>query len=71
MRDPKEIEIIGGGVEERDPSAEGPSSNIEFDVRYDVLFVAVGDTTATFNVPGASEHALFLKKNHRCTAPTS
>lgn len=35
---------------------------IEFDVPYDILVVAVGETTATFNVPGARRHANFLKE---------
>lgn len=64
VRDPREIEIIGGGVEERDMTKNANSNNskIEFDVPYDVLVVAVGETTATFNVPGAREHAHFLKE---------
>lgn len=64
VRDPREIEIIGGGVEERDATSNGNSTNskIEFDVPYDVLVVGVGETTATFNVPGAREHAHFLKE---------
>lgn len=64
VRDPSEIEIIGGGVEERDATNNGNTANskIEFDVPYDILVVAVGETTATFNVPGAREHAHFLKE---------
>eukprot|EP00177_Eucheuma_denticulatum_P002705 GFKZ01004862.1.p1 GENE.GFKZ01004862.1~~GFKZ01004862.1.p1 ORF type:complete len:510 (+),score=43.72 GFKZ01004862.1:38-1567(+) len=34
----------------------------EFEVPYDVLVIAVGETTATFGVPGAREHAFFLKE---------
>lgn len=33
-----------------------------FTVPYDVLVVAVGETTTTFNVTGAREHAFFLKE---------
>lgn len=34
----------------------------EFEVPYDVLVVAVGETTTTFNVAGARQHAYFLKE---------
>lgn len=37
------------------------SGGEEFPLRYDVLVIAVGATTATFGVQGAEEHALFLK----------
>jgi NADH:ubiquinone reductase (non-electrogenic) len=34
----------------------------QFDIPYDVLVIAVGAASATFNVPGVREHALFLKE---------
>jgi NADH:ubiquinone reductase (non-electrogenic) len=37
-------------------------SGVEFEVEYDTLVVAVGSLTSTFNIPGVSEHALFLKE---------
>ncbi len=30
-------------------------------VAYDILVMAVGETTATFGVPGVSEHCFFMK----------
>lgn len=45
------------GKREGKPDAEDP-----FNVPYDYLVVAVGETTATFGVPGARKYAYFLKE---------
>lgn len=37
-------------------------SNVEFEIGYDLLVIAVGAYTNTFNVNGVAEHALFLKE---------
>ena len=34
----------------------------EFDMKYDILVVAVGAENNTFNIPGVQEHAHFLKE---------
>lgn len=39
-----------------------PFSGEEFDVRYDVLVIAVGAVSNTFGIEGVAEHALFLKE---------
>ncbi len=39
-----------------------------FSVAYDILVVAVGAVSNTFNVPGVAEHALFLKELHDARA---
>lgn len=44
------------------PEARDTPDSIMFDVAYDVLVVAVGEKSATFNVPGARENAYFLKE---------
>ena len=33
----------------------------QFEVAYDILVMAVGETTATFGVPGVTEHCFFMK----------
>lgn len=38
------------------------SRDREFDVRYDKVLIAPGTVNNTFNVPGVTEHAYFLKK---------
>lgn len=43
---------------------EGAGNGHTFTVEYDVLVVAVGAVTNTYNVPGVKEHALFLKELH-------
>ena len=43
---------------------EGVGSGHPFTVEYDVLVVAVGAVTNTYNVPGVKDHALFLKELH-------
>jgi len=40
----------------------GASDGHLFDVEYDLLVIAVGALSNTFNVPGVAEHALFLKE---------
>ncbi|CAF1323619.1 unnamed protein product [Rotaria sordida] len=34
----------------------------QFDMKYDILIVAIGSSTNTFNIPGVEEHAHFLKE---------
>ena len=41
---------------------EGSMDGYPFTVAYDVLVIAVGAVSNTFNVPGVAEHALFLKE---------
>ena len=41
---------------------EGSTDAHTFAVGYDVLIIAVGAVSNTFNVPGVAEHALFLKE---------
>jgi len=40
----------------------GVSDGTRFSLLYDVLVIAVGAVSNTFNVPGVAEHALFLKE---------
>jgi NADH:ubiquinone reductase (non-electrogenic) len=42
----------------------GVSDKHEFQVDYDILVIAVGAISNTFNVPGVVEYALFLKELH-------
>ena len=42
----------------------GVTDRHEFEVDYDVLVIAVGAVSNTFNVPGVAEHAMFLKELH-------
>lgn len=44
-----------------DPDRPGEPAT-EFDLAYDVLFLAPGAVNATFGVPGVAEHAHFLKE---------
>lgn len=41
---------------------EGASDGHVFSVAYDILVVAIGAASNTFNVPGVADHALFLKE---------
>jgi NADH:ubiquinone reductase (non-electrogenic) len=41
---------------------EGVSDGYIFTVGYEILVVAIGAVSNTFNVPGVSQHALFLKE---------
>ena len=34
----------------------------EFELRYDILVIAVGETTNTYNIPGVTRYAYFLKE---------
>lgn len=43
---------------------KGAADGREFEVAYDVLVIAVGAVSNTFNVPGVADHALFLKELH-------
>ncbi|MFO1491626.1 MAG: FAD-dependent oxidoreductase [Kiritimatiellia bacterium] len=46
-------------------SCEGAMDGARFTIDYDVLVVAVGAVSRTFNIPGVREHAHFLKElNH-------
>lgn len=62
----RRIDRVGESSMIEKPSAhereDSPKTDVEFDVPYDVLVVAVGETTATFNVQGAKEYAYFLKE---------
>lgn len=61
----RRIDRVGETAISEKPStgtAEPLTANVEFDIPYDVLVVAVGETTATFNVQGAREYAYFLKE---------
>jgi NADH:ubiquinone reductase (non-electrogenic) len=49
---------------ERRVYCRGISDTREFPVEYDILVIAVGAVSNTFNVPGVGEHALFLKELH-------
>lgn len=37
-------------------------TSAEFDLSYDILIIAVGEVTNTYNIPGVTEHAYFLKE---------
>jgi NADH:ubiquinone reductase (non-electrogenic) len=43
-------------------TCEGAGDGHAFRVGYDVLVIAIGAVSNTFNVPGVAEHALFLKE---------
>ncbi|MBM2840389.1 MAG: putative dehydrogenase [Bacteroidetes bacterium] len=51
-------------VEKRIIQCEGVNDRHAFAVGYDVLVIAVGAVSNTYNVPGVAEHALFLKELH-------
>jgi len=40
----------------------GAFRNTPFDLDYDLLVIGVGANSATFNIPGVEDHALFLKE---------
>ena len=42
----------------------GATDRHEFDVRFDVLVIAVGAVSNSFGVPGVAEHAMHLKELH-------
>lgn len=52
----------GLDVGQRFVQCEGIANRHSFNVEYDILVVAVGAVSNTFNVPGVAEHALFLKE---------
>lgn len=49
-------------VAERRVFCREDESGVEFEIEFDLLVIAVGARTNTFNVPGVAEHALFLKE---------
>ncbi|MBI4534811.1 MAG: FAD-dependent oxidoreductase [Ignavibacteriae bacterium] len=51
-------------TERRITSCMGVAQPDEFEVEYDILVVAVGAVSNTFDVPGVAEYALFLKELH-------
>jgi NADH:ubiquinone reductase (non-electrogenic) len=54
----------GLDAEQRILQCEGVNDRHAFPVGYDILVIAVGAVSNTFNVPGVAEHALFLKELH-------
>ena len=40
-------------------------------VIYDIMVCAVGETTATFGVPGVMEHCYFMKASAHASSPSS
>lgn len=50
--------------EQRVVTCQGIGNGSTFPVSYDVLVIAVGAVSNTFNVPGVAEHAFFLKELH-------
>jgi NADH:ubiquinone reductase (non-electrogenic) len=55
-------EAAGLNTSNNSVHCRGALDGREFDVHYDVLVIAVGAVSNTFNVPGVAEHALFLKE---------
>jgi NADH:ubiquinone reductase (non-electrogenic) len=53
----KELDIARRAIE-----CEGVGDGYLFTVEYDVLVIAVGAVSNTFNIPGVEQHALFLKE---------
>jgi NADH:ubiquinone reductase (non-electrogenic) len=49
-------------------TCEGATDGAVFTLEYDLLVVAVGAVSRTFNVPGVREHAFFLKELHHARA---
>jgi NADH:ubiquinone reductase (non-electrogenic) len=45
-------------------TCSGVADEHRFEVEYDLLVIAVGAVSNTFNVPGVADHALFLKELH-------
>jgi NADH:ubiquinone reductase (non-electrogenic) len=48
----------------RSVGCRGTGNGETFSVSYDILVIAVGGVSNTFNVPGVREHAIFLKELH-------
>ncbi|GJQ20791.1 MAG: pyridine nucleotide-disulfide oxidoreductase [Bacteroidia bacterium] len=55
-------ECIGLNHPKREIRCRGILDGRTFALRYDFLVIAVGASSATFNIPGVREHALFLKE---------
>ena len=49
-------------LQQQTVSCQGSMDAHPFTVGYDILVIAVGAVSNTFNVPGVAEHALFLKE---------
>src|SRR5687768_7755479 len=49
-------------VEGRSVRCKGEAGEVEFDLPYDYLVIAIGATNNTFGIPGVAEHAVFLKE---------
>lgn len=54
-------DAVGLDAEHRNVTCRGVTAGDEFKVEYDILVIAVGAVSNTFNVPGVSEHAHFLR----------
>lgn len=55
-------ECVGLNHSKREIRCKGILDGRTFTLQYDYLVIAVGASSATFNVPGVREHALFLKE---------
>lgn len=55
-------ECLGVDVRKRVVRCRGTLDRRAFSLSFDHLVIAVGSTSATFGVPGVTEHALFLKE---------
>jgi len=49
-------------LEKRRATCRGVGTELEFEVEYDLLALAVGAWNNTYNIPGVREHAFFLKE---------
>lgn len=63
----KSLLFYHAAVESLDPhqkrvTCAGATAHEHFTVEYDVLIIAVGSMTSTYNVPGVTEYAVFLKE---------
>ncbi len=55
---------VGLDQEKRVVRCVSSADGRRFDVGYDALVIAVGAANNTYNIPGVSEHAMFLKELH-------
>ncbi len=62
----RDVQFFHASAERLDPErrvlfCRAAADSTTFEVRYDLLVIAVGAISDTFNIPGVAEHALFLK----------
>lgn len=62
----QDVQFFHASAESVDPGertvrCRAVGDDVTFDVRWDLLVIAVGAVSDTFNIPGVAEHALFLK----------